>query len=255
RAMLGEAFALAQMTEARLVDHHSGTVITTMATSITGQPKPATLWASGPKTDATLNMQGLVMKVDHYVLSMKGPDVVLDYRALNAVTVKDKFPILTAVEMFDELGGAVIFTKLDLRAGYGVKMDHKKVYAIREWPIPQSQPQVHGFLGLAGYYRQFIKGYATLTAPLTDLLRKDGLSRKTGSRSPSKLLSNDYRLAQFSGCPILKETFIVEIDASVDGIVKALDESFLSRNHVRKLLRDLLTKWRSKVTTIEESKD
>nr|GEX49004.1 UBN2 domain-containing protein [Tanacetum cinerariifolium] len=37
--------------------------------------------------------------------------------------------------------------------------------------------------------------------------------------------------------------------------LKALDESFLSRNHVRKFLRALLTKWRPKVTTIEESKD
>ncbi|GJS05725.1 ribonuclease H-like domain-containing protein [Tanacetum coccineum] len=37
--------------------------------------------------------------------------------------------------------------------------------------------------------------------------------------------------------------------------LKALDESFLSRNHVRKFLRALPTKWRSKVTAIEESKD
>nr|GFB67814.1 RNA-directed DNA polymerase homolog [Tanacetum cinerariifolium] len=42
----------------------------------------------------------------------------VDYRALNEVTVKDKFLIPTADEMFDELGDAVIFTKFDLRAGY-----------------------------------------------------------------------------------------------------------------------------------------
>ncbi|GKA07775.1 hypothetical protein Tco_0686999 [Tanacetum coccineum] len=37
--------------------------------------------------------------------------------------------------------------------------------------------------------------------------------------------------------------------------LKALDESFLSRNHVRKFLRALPTKWHPKVTAIEESKD
>nr|GEU50738.1 UBN2 domain-containing protein [Tanacetum cinerariifolium] len=37
--------------------------------------------------------------------------------------------------------------------------------------------------------------------------------------------------------------------------LKALDESFSSRNHVRKFLRALSTKWRPKVTAIEESKD
>ncbi|KAL1352059.1 hypothetical protein AAHE18_06G139400 [Arachis hypogaea] len=55
----------------------------------------------------------------------------------------------------------------------GVHMEKDKIQAVVAWPTPKNLKQLRGFLGLTGYYRRFIKGYASLASPLTDLLKQD----------------------------------------------------------------------------------
>ncbi|GBG62384.1 hypothetical protein CBR_g30338 [Chara braunii] len=55
----------------------------------------------------------------------------------------------------------------------GLRPDSRKVAAVKEVPVPTSLTQVRAFLGPASYYRRFIKGFAAIARPLTNLLRKD----------------------------------------------------------------------------------
>ena len=52
-------------------------------------------------------------------------------------------------------------------------MDQSKVSQIQDAPVPITKTEVRSFLGLTGYYRKFVPGYAQLTHPLTELLKKD----------------------------------------------------------------------------------
>lgn len=54
----------------------------------------------------------------------------------------------------------------------GVATDPVKVQAVQDWPVPRNIKQLRGFLGLAGYYRRFIKNYGLISKPLKDLLWK-----------------------------------------------------------------------------------
>jgi hypothetical protein len=55
----------------------------------------------------------------------------------------------------------------------GVAPDPSKVIAIKDFPRPQTVRDLRVFLGLSGYYRTFIRNYAAMSRPLTQLTKKD----------------------------------------------------------------------------------
>nr|XP_029143459.1 uncharacterized protein LOC112805764 isoform X1 [Arachis hypogaea] len=260
----------------------------------------------------------------------------VDYRALNAVTVKDKFPIPTIEEILDELFGAEYFSKIDLRSGYhqirmnensvhmtafrthlghyefvvipfgltnapstfqatmnrifqpylrkfiaiffddiliysrtwadhlehlkttlavlrthdlyakaskcsfgqsqidylghvvcsmGIKVDPSKIEAIQAWPKPNSLKQLRGFLGLTGYYRKFVLGYAQLAHPLTELLKKNNFHWGAEADMAFDKLKTAMTHTPVLSLPDFSQRFTVETDASNTGIGAVLSQN------------------------------
>jgi hypothetical protein len=259
----------------------------------------------------------------------------VDYRALNAVTVRDRFPIPTIDELFDELGSASIFTKIDLRSGYhqirvvqedthktafrtfdghyeflvmpfgltnapstfqsamndllrpylrqfvlvffddiliysrcltdhlhhlrlilellstnkffakfskcafavekvdylghiissnGVTPDPDKIQAILDWPVPRSLTTLRGFLGLTGFYRRYVRHYASLAASLTDLLRSTNFVWSTDTELAFTTLKKKMTETPVLVLPDFSKLFVVETDASTVAIRAVLSQ-------------------------------
>ncbi|GJY57183.1 putative reverse transcriptase domain-containing protein [Tanacetum coccineum] len=139
----------------------------------------------------------------------------IDYRELNKLTVKNRYPLLRIDDLFDQLQGSRVYSKIDLRSGYhqlrvqeedipktafrtryghyefqvmpfgltnapaseeghakhlklilellkkdefeGIHVDPAKIDSIKDWASPKILIEIRQFLGLAGYYRRFIK--------------------------------------------------------------------------------------------------
>jgi hypothetical protein len=55
----------------------------------------------------------------------------------------------------------------------GIAVDPSKVQEVLDWKSPKSVTQIRSFLGLAGYYCQFIPNFSKIIKPMTQLLEKE----------------------------------------------------------------------------------
>lgn len=103
--------------------------------------------------------------------------------------------------------------------GGTLKTDPEKVQAIKQIKIPKSTREVRSFLGTAGWYRRFIKDFASISAPLTDTLKK---SKKFMITSDAVQSFENLKKA-LTTAPVLRHAdfskrFYIQCDASDYGI-------------------------------------
>ena len=107
----------------------------------------------------------------------------------------------------------------------GVAPDPAKVEKLRSFPAPRDKKEVRSFLGLAGYYRRFVKHYAARAGPLFDLLKDDtpfvwGEEQKKCFDEVIGSIASDALLPH----PRFDLPFILDTDASDTGLGAVLSQ-------------------------------
>ena len=101
----------------------------------------------------------------------------------------------------------------------GISVDPGKIAAVVDWPRPTNVTEVRSFLGMAGYYRRFVKDFSKITTPLTQLLRKDHKFNWTEECEASfQELKQKLVTSSILVIPEDNEGYVVYSDASRQGL-------------------------------------
>ncbi|GJV11226.1 putative reverse transcriptase domain-containing protein [Tanacetum coccineum] len=114
----------------------------------------------------------------------------IDYRELNKLTVKNRYPLPRIDDLFDQLQGSRVYSNIDPEICEEEHAEHLKLilellkkdelYAkfskCEFWlskASPKTPTEIHQFLGLTGYYRRFIEGFSKISKPMKKLTQKN----------------------------------------------------------------------------------
>ena len=110
-------------------------------------------------------------------------------------------------------------------SGDGVSTDPAKISAVVNWPTPASVKDVRSFLGLAGYYRKFVRHFGLLAKPLTTLLHKHTVFQWTSIHDQAfQALKTALVSTPVLALPNFARPFAIETDASASGVGAVLTQ-------------------------------
>jgi hypothetical protein len=100
-----------------------------------------------------------------------------------------------------------------------IEADEAKIEVIKSWSIPTTLTQLQSLLGLAGFYRRFVRDFSIIAAPLNDLMKK-GVSFRWGAAQDQAFhtLIDKLTQAPHLQLPAFGKTFELECDATGIGI-------------------------------------
>jgi len=145
---------------------------------------PATFQRLMERCMGDLNLRDCLIYLDDIIIYSQDIDTHLD--RLDAV-----FKRLADFNLKVKPSKCEFFMKETTYLGHvvsedGIKADPKKINSVKNWPTPKSVKEVRQFLGFAGYYRKFIKGFAAIVRPLNDLLIGQPTKKKPNAKTPKK---------------------------------------------------------------------
>nr|GEZ41909.1 hypothetical protein [Tanacetum cinerariifolium] len=139
-------------------------------------------------------------------------------------------------DLFDKLQGSSVYSKIYLRSGYhqlriheedipitafrtcGIHVDPAKIEPIKSWAAPTTPTKVRQFLGLAGYYRWFIKEFSLIAKPLAKITQKNKpFVWGSNEEEAFQMLKLKLCSASILSLPEGSDDFMVYSDASLRG--------------------------------------
>ena len=110
----------------------------------------------------------------------------------------------------------------------GISTDPAKISQVEKWPAPQSVKEVQQFLGLASYYRRFVRDFASVARPLHRLTEKTAKFEWTTECDDAfRTLRRKLCSAPILAFPNFHNRFILDTDASnsgIGGVLSQLDD-------------------------------
>nr|GEV97192.1 hypothetical protein [Tanacetum cinerariifolium] len=125
----------------------------------------------------------------------------------------------------------------------GVKVELDKIQVVSFWPTPTNAKGVRGFLGLAGYYRKFIKGFGGIATPLHMLVGKAPFQWDEYANKAFQGLKEALTTAPTLGLPNWSLPFTFECDASGVGIGTVLTQNGRPLAYFSSSLKGTMLSW------------